>query len=164
MASTYEPIATSTVSGSSTSVITFSSIPSTYTDLVLIADAKLDVSGQGINLTFNSDTATNYSSTRLYGNGSSASSDRQTNGTYINFALGSVDAGQLIIANIMNYSNATTYKTTLIRQNTASAFVGSLVGLWRATPAAITRIDLTSGGTSKYVAGSTFTLYGIKAA
>jgi len=165
MASTYEPIATYTISGTSTSVITWSSIPSTYTDLVLIADAKLDVSGQGINLTFNNDTASNYSSTRLYGSGSgSGSSDRQSNGAYLNFALGNVDSGQLIIANIMNYSNGTTYKTCLLRQNTASAFVGALVGLWRATPAAINRIDLTSGGTSKYVAGSTFTLYGVKSA
>lgn len=164
MASTYTPIETYTVSGTSTSVITFNSISGTYTDLVLIADAKLDVSGQGINMTFNGDTSSNYSSTRMYGNGSTATSDRQTNGAYINFALGSVDAGQLITANIQNYSNATTYKTVLLRQNTASAFVGALVGLWRATPAAITRIDLTSGGTSKYVAGSTFTLYGIQAA
>lgn len=164
MPSTYDKIDKATVSGSSTSVVTFSSIPATYTDLVLIADAKLDISGQGINLTFNGDTSSSYTSTRLYGNGSSASSDRQASGAFINFALGSVDAGQLIIANIMNYANTTTYKTCLLRQNTASAFVGSLVGLWRATPAAINSLTLTSGGVSKYVAGSTFTLYGIKAA
>lgn len=160
---TYTPIATNTVSGTSTTTISFSSISATYTDLVLIADAKLDISGQGINLTFNGDTSSSYTSTRLYGNGSSATSDRQSSGAFINFALGNVDSGQLIVANIMNYSNATTFKTCLLRQNTASAFVGSLVGLWRATPAAINTVTLTSGGVSKYVAGSTFTLYGIKA-
>lgn len=164
MPATYDKIDKALVSGSSTSVITFSSIPATYTDLILIADAKLDISGQGINLTFNGDTSSSYTSTRLYGNGSTATSDRQASGSFINFALGSVDAGQLIVANIMNYSNATTFKTCLLRQNTASAFVGALVGLWRATPAAINSLTLTSGGTSKYVAGSTFTLYGIKAA
>ena len=164
MPSTYDKIDKATVSGTSTNTISFTSIPATYTDLVLIADAKLDISGQGINLTFNSDTSSSYTSTRLYGNGSAASSDRQASGAFINFALGSVDAGQLIVANIMNYSNTTTYKTCLLRQNTASAFVGSLVGLWRATPAAINTVTLVSGGVSKYVAGSTFTLYGIKAA
>ena len=151
-----------TVVGTATGTVTLDLTGiSGYTDLVLVADAKLSVSGQGINLTFNGDTASNYSSTRLYGNGSTATSDRQTNGTFLNFALGSVDNGQLMIANIMNYSNATTFKTVLIRQNTASAFVGALVGLWRATPAAITSITLTAGGAATISVGSTFSLYGI---
>jgi hypothetical protein len=159
MPSTYEPIATTTVSGSSTTAVTFSSIPSTYTDLVLIANATASSAGQGMNLTFNGDTGSNYSSTRLYGSGSS---DRQTSGTFINFALGSFDAGQLVLANIQNYSNSTTNKTMLLRQNTASAFVGALVGLWRNT-AAINAITIQISG-GNYVAGSTFTLYGVKSA
>ena len=159
---TYEAIATNTVSGSSTTAVTFSSIPSTYTDLVLITNATASTSGQGMNLTFNGDTGSNYSSTRLYGNGSSATSDRQTNGPFINFALGSFNNGQLVIANVMNYSNTTTNKTVTLRQNDASAFVGALVGLWRST-AAINAITIQISG-GNYVAGSTFSLYGIKAA
>jgi hypothetical protein len=162
MPTTYEPIATNTVSGSSTTQIDFNSIPATYTDLVIVANATGSTSGQGINLTFNG-SATGYSSTRLYGNGSAASSDRQTSGTFINFALGSIDAGQLIIGQVMNYTNSTTNKTVLLRQNTASAFVGALVGLWANTNA-ITSLSLKAGGTMTFVAGSTFTLYGIKAA
>lgn len=157
---TYVALDTRTVSGTSTTAISFTGISTGYTDLVIVANPTLSVSGQGVNLTFNSDTSSSYSSTRLYGNGSSASSDRQTAGAFLNFALGNVDAGQLIIANIQNYSNTTTYKTVLLRQNTASAFVGSLVGLYQKTNA-ISSITLTAGGTSYFVAGSTFTIYGI---
>jgi hypothetical protein len=160
---TYEPIATTTL-GTAAASVTFSTISGAYTDLVLVANATLSASGAGINLTFNGDTANNYSSTRLYGNGTTATSDRQGAGAFINFALGDVNNGQLMITNIMNYSNATTFKTLLIRQNTASAFVGALVGLWKKSPEAITSITLTAGGGLNISTGSTFTLYGIKAA
>jgi hypothetical protein len=158
---TYEPIATNTVSGSSTTTVTFASIPATYTDLVLIVNATASVSGTGMELRFNSDTANNYSSTRLYGTGSgSGTSDRQTNGSFINFAIGSFNTGQLVIANIFNYTNTTTFKTLTLRQNTAGDLLGALVGLWRKTPEAINAISIKIG-TGNYVAGSTFTLYGI---
>jgi hypothetical protein len=159
--STYTPIATTNL-GTSQSSVTFNSF-SGYTDLVLVVNATTATAGQGINLQFNGDTGSNYSSTRLYGNGSSASSDRQSNGTFINFALGEFTAGQLIIANIQNYSNSTTYKSLLLRQNTASTYVGALAGLWRST-SAITSMTLTVSGFASFTAGSTFTLYGIKAA
>jgi hypothetical protein len=162
MPSTYEPIATTTVSGSSTTTITFSSIPSTYTDLVLIADATASTSGQGMNLYLNGDAGTNYSSTRLYSNGSTVTSDRQSNGNFINFAIGGFNNGQAVIAQIMDYKNTTTNKTMLLRQTNPTAFVGALVGLWRST-AAITTVEIIIAG-GNYVAGSTFTLYGIKAA
>ena len=163
MAKTYEPIATITTTGSA-STATFSSIPGTYTDLVIVANPTLSGTGSGINLTFNSDTSSSYSSTRLYGDGSTATSDRQASGNFLNFALGNVNNGQLMLANIQNYANTTTFKTIVMRQNTASTYVGALVGLYRATPAAITTITLTAGGSLTYVNGSTFTLYGIKAA
>ena len=40
MASTYTPIASSTVTGSSTTTVTFSSIPATYTDLIVVSNYK----------------------------------------------------------------------------------------------------------------------------
>jgi hypothetical protein len=70
----------------------------------------------------------------------------------------------------MNYSNTTTNKTALVRQNTVDAadFNGALsaVGLWRNT-AAITSIAIKAirlGSAQNYSIGSTFTLYGIQAA
>ena len=65
MATTYTPIATTTLGSGQTSV-TFSSISGTYTDLILIASASNTGGATNIRLQFNGDTATNYSSTRIY--------------------------------------------------------------------------------------------------
>ena len=62
MASTYEPIATTTL-GSAASSITFSSIPATYTDLRLVLVHTPSASTGNAQMQFNSDTATNYSYT-----------------------------------------------------------------------------------------------------
>jgi hypothetical protein len=63
--------------------------------------------------------------------------------------------------NIQNYSNSTTYKTTLGRWDDSAAFTLLQSGTWLNTNA-ITSMSLTVADT--FVAGSTFTLYGIKAA
>ena len=170
MASTYEPITTQTLASAAASV-TFSSISSTYTDLILVANAKVSTAAdvQECYLQFNSDTATNYSLTRLYGTGSSALSGRETNITKIdNIRLpGSNSASTVfgnMIANINNYSNTTTYKNVLLRMNaeTTNGQLGTVVGLWRSTSAISTILFAPTSG--NFVAGSTFTLYGIKAA
>lgn len=170
MPTTYEPIATQTL-GSAASSVTFSSIPSTYTDLVLVITAKNVSAGSvRLDLTFNSDTASNYSTTRMYGNGSTASSDRFNNATAldIGFLPGSSGNGfGFVLCNIQNYSNATTNKTCIYRWNSQTATSGNQyttagVGLWRNT-SAITTIRLVFAGET-IDTGSTFTLYGIKAA
>jgi len=63
MPSTYTPIATNTLASVSTGV-TFSSIPSTYTDLVLVINYRLDGTGTGAAgaLRFNSDSGSNKAS------------------------------------------------------------------------------------------------------
>lgn len=165
--STYTPIASVTASGSSTSQLVMSSIPSIYTDLVLICSYGFSGSGgTGMGMQFNSDSSTNYSSTILEGNGTSATSNRLTSTNYLYFNYNSnttLTVGTInSIVNIQNYANTTTYKTALVRTN-GSQYVHGVVGLWRATPAAINRIDLfsTSGNIAS---GSTFTLYGIASA
>ena len=161
MDKTYEPIATQTLGSAAASVI-FDSIPQTYTDLVLIVNTQTS-SNVNVFMRFNEDTSSNYSDTRLVGNGSAASSGRLTSQTSaiiisgdpsLNFSTYKVD--------IFNYTNATTFKTFLIRSNTADR-AASLVGLWRATPAAISTINIRVD-TGTFNTGSTFTLYGIKAA
>ena len=161
MAKTYEPIATTTASGS-TSQYTFTSIPATYTDLVLVIMAA-NASASNFEITFNSDTGSNYSRTQLSGNGTSASSARESNYTSYRTLSTPASTSTFAIANfnIMNYSNTTTYKTLLDRGGYASDQAYAQVGLWRST-AAITSIKLLCG--SNLSAGSTFTLYGIKAA
>lgn len=165
MASTYTPISTTTASGSS-STISFTSIAGTYTDLVLVINAK---GGAGVNLRmqFNSDTNTNYSRTYLSGTGSSALSSRTANFASIAFdayaTLSSSEFNYNSISHIMNYSNTTTYKTTLHRNNNAAYGTDAVMGLWRST-SAISTITIFTNDSSNFSSGSTFTLYGIKAA
>lgn len=159
-AATYTPIATQTL-GSSASSVTFSSIPSTYTDLVLVANAGISTTG-AILAVFNSDTGTNYSYTRVYGNGTAATSDRFTNQPAMDLGYFSTSLGNISITHFMNYSNTSTYKTTLTRWNTTS-YTTAEVGLWRNT-SAITTIVINGSFGYNLIAGSTFTLYGIAAA
>ena len=168
MAATYEPIATTTASGSS-ATITFSSIPSTYTDLVLVVGSVSTTSGApNITLTFNSDTGTNYSNTLLEGTGANATSTRRTSVANITegnaISLGGTNPST-VTYNIMNYANTSTYKTVLIRTaypTTTYTGTSAVVGLWRST-AAINAMALNLGA-GNFSSSSVFTLYGIKAA
>ncbi len=161
MPATYEPIATTTL-GTAALNTEFTSIPSTYTDLVLITSVKYVSSEQGLALTFNSDTATNYSATYVYGNGSTAASGRDTGNVHIPIARADNLNFWAGVTNIFNYSNTTTYKTVLSRGNSGTYVVG-YVGMWRST-SAITSLKVATLTGSNFASGSTFTLYGIKAA
>jgi hypothetical protein len=157
--STYTPIATQTL-GSSASTVTFNSIPSIYTDLVLVANS-ITAANASFKIQFNGDTGSNYSSTLVYGNGTSATSLRTSNQTSINIIGRSGSNGSSNIINIQNYSNATTYKTTLGRGGADITI--ATVGLWRST-SAITSINVANDSGGNFLTGSTFTLYGIAAA
>lgn len=163
MPSTYEKIAAYTVSGSSTASYTFSSIPATYTDLVVVTNSS-QTSGQ-IYFRLNGDTGSNYSYTALEGNGTSGSSYRLTNRTlvYISYSGETFNSIQMNgILNFQDYANTTTNKSFFWRSNDASLQTAAFTGLWRST-SAINSITLSSS-VDNFIAGSTFTLYGIKAA
>jgi len=165
MPATYEPISTQTL-GSAVATVTFSTIPATYTDLVLVYEAGN--SGNiydGTFARFNSDTGSNYSWTYLLGNGSSAISGRESSVTRTGAGASGASRGMSIIQ-LMNYANTTTYKTILTRRSVVDAAgnsMGAEVGLWRST-AAISSVELTVQSGTNFDVGSTFTLYGIKAA
>ena len=162
MTATYKKIATNTL-GSATNTLSFTSITGSYTDLVLICNTQRTANaGNPIRFRYNSDSGSNYSQTQMYGDGSSAQSDRLTSVTYHEiYGLPLSAAFSTQILNIQNYSNATTYKTTLLRGNNAAQQVIQSVGLWRNTNA-ITAIEIYVAA-DNMSAGSTFTLYGIKA-
>jgi hypothetical protein len=164
MPTTYEPIATTTLS-TATASVTFSSISSTYTDLRLVIFA-LGATSDYPYVEINSDTGTNYSKTVVYGNGSSALSFRSSNNAKPDFVDATKTSGGFmdIYVDFMNYSNTTTYKTWLAREgNGTNGYVSALVGLWRNTNA-ITQIKVLNTGSGNFATGSTFTLYGIKSA
>lgn len=174
---TYEPISTTTLS-SGQATVTFSAIPGTYTDLLIVANVYArftSTSAAALLLRFNGDTSSNYSTTFVEGNGSAAASTRYINQTKMD--IGSIMAQNStsstvfppIIIQVMNYANATTNKTVISRSNsedgtnTTARRVRAYAGLWRKTPEAITSIEFSTDATD-FVTGSTFTLYGIKAA
>lgn len=167
MAQTYTPIATTTLSSAASS-ITFSSIPSTYTDLRLVLVAT--ASAANLWLTFNSDTATNYSATWIMGSSfpsQAASSGRATSDTKINMTNGnsygiSSTIPSLYTVDIFSYAGSTnkTCLTTSADDRNGTGDVGNFVGLWRST-SAITSVTFTNGSSGTFNTGTTATLYGI---
>lgn len=160
MASTFDKIATANASGTGAS-ITFSSISGSYTDLVLLCNVKISVA-RNLLLRFNSDTGSNYSRTLLT---SDPGSSRQQDYSYITFTGNGVATTNIHsshIIHIMNYSNATTYKTVIVRSDNADSGVDAVMGTWRST-SAITSLEVYTT-TANFDSTSIFTLYGIKAA
>ena len=155
---TYTPIATTTVASLTTN-INFTSIGSGYTDLRVILNGGLEYAGGGIRLKFNGTGNTNFSFTRITGNGTSASSARST--AYINVLSSASDVNNVCIIDVFSYANTSTYKTALCAGGNASDRVERTVGLWTST-SAITEINLI--GTENFKVGTTATLYGIAAA
>jgi hypothetical protein len=169
MPATYEPIASTTL-GSNSSTITFTSISSAYTDLVLVLNSKSanGVNNDGINLTVGNgtlDTGSNYSAVALYNNNAgSIFSLSFTNSTSSEIGLVHNEWSPAII-HFHNYSNTTTFKNFLGRTGSAGGSTTQIrhtIGMWRST-SAINTIRLTHGG-QEFISGSTCTLYGIKAA
>ena len=174
MTSTYEKIATQTLT-SATGIVTFSSIPQTYTDLRLIIKAGIADGGFFIGFRAGNGsvaTSTIYSNT-LMKEESAVSSNRYSGKTLGQFydQGGNNDISYTVTADFMNYSNTTTYKTYLTKNGSAaSGFVGAIAGLIAST-AAINIIEISEcgmGGSGYFnygnmLSGSTFTLYGIKA-
>lgn len=168
MAATYTPIATQTLASDQSSVV-FNSIPQGYTDLVLIANTRINQSGSSeIYCAPNGVTTANKGFTYLLGNGTSASSGRSTNDSYIRIGNGagtSTASGTFAtsVVNFMNYSNTTTYKTILSRGSDATNATEAIVGLFPST-SAISSLTIVGNGLVNILTGSTFTLYGIQAA
>jgi hypothetical protein len=175
MPSTYEPIATSTVSGSTTSTFTFTSIPATYTDLVVIVNGNTD-GPSSPRMFFNGEnTGTNYSWAALVGrtgvvNTYEVNSNQLYIGGYQNYWPNSATERATAYIHIMNYANTSTYKSYVSRDadsyNVSSAIGETAIygGQWRST-AAVNRIDIWTGYALYYFrAGTTATIYGIKAA
>jgi hypothetical protein len=154
---TYVALATQTL-GSNAASVTFSSISQAYTDLFIVYNTGV-VSTTNDYVRLNGDTGSNYSWTRMVGTGSAASSSRGSNDSKMIVGDVTTTIVTTQIVNIQNYSNTTTFKTILNRSSAPNSAVTASVGLWRNT-AAVTSVTLLPDGTS-WLAGSTFTIYGI---
>lgn len=168
MPATYDAIASTTL-GSNQTTITFNNIPGSYTDLKLIFNGNCSVASRYLVLQFNADTGTNYQMVYFAALDASAGASVRTNDTALytsNWSGASTTIPQLVTTDILSYTGST-FKTTVSLTSNNRNTTGSVdasIGSWRST-SAITRIDLTyfsAGG--NIVAGSTATLFGIKAA
>jgi len=155
---TYVALQTQTLS-SAVSSVTFSSIPQTYTDLILVTNIK-DTNTYALLRVGNGsvDTGSNYSRTYLLGTGSAATAGRNSSDTrwYVSAGASRYDYN---VHNIQNYANTTTNKTSIERATTDGTYAG--VNLWRSTSAINVLSIISANGTASLEAGSTFTLYGI---
>ena len=154
---TYTPLATVTLASTSTS-ITFSSIPATYRDLRLIISVPPSGAGPRMILRFNGDSGSNYSGVRMFGNGSSATSNTSGGGeAYVLDA--SNTGGALVKVEVMDYSATDKHKTQLIRMDDAAAITFAIANRWANTDA-ITSI-LVGSTINSYPVGTVVSLYGI---
>lgn len=154
---TYVALDTKTLASTTTSVV-FTSIPQTYSDLIIVFDGSV-VTLDNNNITFNGDTGSNYSTGRITGTNSAAGTSRGSNLSAIQCGeIGTSQSSDII--HVQNYSNTTTNKMVMHRSGNTSQFLKFSLGMWRNT-AAITSITITNGGV--FTVGSTFTMYGIAA-
>jgi len=168
MAITYELIA-STVLTTNTTTVSLTSIPATYTDLILKCSVRGSLNGADFaaQVTFNNDTASNYSMSDLRGNGATASTGRQSNQSQMQIT-NAFGGGASLTANTFNNfeiyipsyranANKPVIISTANENNSATAYITQTAGLWRNT-ATISSIQIETFG----VSGSSFYLYGIK--
>ena len=171
MATTYTLISSNVLSSSAASV-TFSSIPATYTDLVVRASVRTDRSDiqDSLNLTFNGDTSAVYSNTRFRGDGATATSNRSSGEAYALMAFGAVGATatsntfssvELYIPSYTVSQNKPSSAFIVGENNSATAYIAAIAPLWRNT-SAITSIAFVPAVGPNFVSGSSFYLYGLK--
>ena len=150
------------------SSVTFSSIPSTYTNLCLKLSARTNTTGvvDSASIKFNGDTTlANYTAKRLYGDGSAATSDSNSNPGPFTTGAGCTAStfsnSEVYIPNYAGSNKKSTSYDMTAETNATTAYVGFDANLWSGT-AAITTITLTPELGSSFVQYSTFYLYGIK--
>jgi len=161
--STYVPLATQTLSSTATSV-TFSSIPATYRDLVVVCNFQNSGTSSASRLRLNLDTGANYSGVWMVGNGSttaSASEASQTGARIFGATLGPANTFSNVgIIQVIDYSATDKHKTVLTRYGSAGTDIQATASRW-ANTAAVTAVTIFDVLGQTYSIGSTFSLYAI---
>jgi hypothetical protein len=162
MANTYVKIgSTVEVGAGGQAAIEFTSIPSTYTDLVVKFSTRYDLDLNTFDLKLNGVT-TSQTARRVLGNGSAASSSTytevQTNPS--GSTASTFGNGEIYIPNYAGSTNKSISIDVVSENNATLAYAILEAWLWSST-AAITSISLSARSTAKFVQYSTATLYGI---
>jgi len=163
---TYEPIATTTLVSTTTN-ITFSSIPASYTDLRVIV-VGVPTAGENPRIRYNSSTGP-YTYVRMTGTGTAATTIYENGRNSLGLANDAFTPSTTLplfsAIDIFSYAG-NRYKTALIftaEDYNGSGIVEMRVGTWEDTTA-ITSVNLfyLSGGS--WSIGTIATIYGIAAA
>lgn len=159
---TYTALATVTLPSNDSS-ITFSSIPSSYRDLVLVVTGTLINGSSSLLWRANGDSGTNYNYVEMRGDGSTGTSSSTKDENRGRFTVANVPTNQpfVLYAHFVDYSATDKFKPVLSRVNDASSLVSATMGRWDNTTA-ISSIELFISVYS-YKAGTTLSLYGIEA-
>lgn len=169
MANTYKLIASNTLT-SDTASVTFSSIPGTYTDLVLrtsIRDGQANPNSQ-IKFTINGLTTTINSRTSIYADSTTPGSDRTSNAADFrwfytdgdNATANTFSNGEIYIPSYTASQNKPLSSVSFAENNATNPNMGVIAGLIRET-GAITSIKLEPNTAVNFLSGSSFFLYGI---
>ena len=168
MATTYKLISSVTVGSGGAADITFSSIPSTYTDLLLKVSLRCASTEQWSKLEFNGTSyLTNWNMLYLQGNGATVVSGTQGDSYYSVMMTSSTETASTFgnaEVYIPNYasSNNKTVSIDHVTENNATTAYANLTALRWSNSAAITSIKLSSSsGSNNYAEYSTAYLYGI---
>lgn len=147
-------IASTTVTGSATSGITFSSIPSTYSSIWIVGNAISSSAAPNFNWNYNGVSTSTYN--YLYMENNTAG-----NNTSTTYALGGTAGsnGSSVVVKIPDYASTNRYKSAVIQTATES-YISTIGNVWQSTNA-ITSINFFLAGNT-FAVGSSLTLYGLK--
>lgn len=160
---TYTPLGAITLS-SPASNVTFSNIPNTFRDLILVVHHRFSA-GSETDVLFNLDNGNNYATVTMRAGAENAtfSATYTSNGIKPQNSVGGATASNdFFQVQIMDYAATDRHKTALMRSgNAAASYTQTHATRWLNT-AAITSVRCNSPFAT-YAAGSTFTLYGVAA-
>jgi hypothetical protein len=162
MAQTYIPIATTTL-GTSASSINFSSIPGTYTDLVLRFSGLITSGTDTLAIQVNNDTGNSYSDTFMYANGGSAYASYDNGLTYFLGSPLNATYPTFHTMNFFSYANTGVAKMVLSQgasDKNGSGETRTLAQYWNGS-SAITSIQIIAASGASFATGTTATLWGI---
>jgi hypothetical protein len=170
-ANTYTLINSNVLSSSAASV-TFSSIPTTYRDLVLKTTIRLDNTASNVNMGFNTDSGlTRWNTTYIRGNGSTVVTTTTGSGSneayVINANISTSDTSmfsndEIYIPDYSISSLKQTYTFSARDNNTTGGGLLTVTSAYYSTATIVSTLKLLPNGGVNFAAGSSFYLYGIK--
>jgi hypothetical protein len=166
MANTYTAIATVTVGSGGAANIEFTSIPGTYTDLVVKISGRGNASAlyESFKVNLNGSTA-NWTSRGVYGLGNSDGTESNANPAFICGSTATANTFSSVDIYIPNYTssnNKSVSVDSVTESNTASGVIAYLAAGLYSNTSVVTSITFTFSSANSFVQYTTATLYGIK--